>query len=254
LLTDGEENGEGDYEIEAQTINLMSGIKCEIFVIGLALEGEAELKAKSIASGGFINVKSKSIVDNEIKKVFEPLKIAVLSNSIRNLKQLLSNKNSEVAHDLIINNNIDSTTLTIDEECSEQIRLISEQYIYDLLCEKYGKQNVKWLNEKTESNKPYDLEVLIGANEISYIEVKGTVKEKPTFYLTAPEWNYFLSNRSKYEIYRVFNCDDENKIAFYHIKNLLEDLLSQKVVPYLLKPEILKEERVFLTIINARFR
>ncbi|RRJ89513.1 DUF3883 domain-containing protein [Flavobacterium macacae] len=85
-----------------------------------------------------------------------------------------------------------------------------------------------------------------------FIEVKGTVKEKPTFYLTANEWSYFLKNRDHYEIYRVFNCDDENRIKCYHIENLLENLLNQKVVPYLLTPEILKEERLFLTILNIK--
>jgi len=252
LLTDGEENGDGNFLIAAQNIRLMSGIKCEIFVVGLALDGEAEVKARSISSGGFINIKSSNIVENEVQKVFEPLKVAVLSNSIRNLKQLLSNKNNERANNLVSNNNIEATTLTIDEEYSEQIRLVSEQFIYNLLCQKYGKSRVKWLNEKEESNSPFDIEISNENNQVTFIEVKGTVKEKPTFYLTAQEWNFFLKNRDNYQIYRVFDCDDETRIEFFHIENLLNDLLNRIVVPYLLKPEILKEERVFLTIKNGR--
>lgn len=253
LLTDGEENGDGDYLIAAANIKSMKGIKCEIFVVGLALDDVAESKAKSISSGGFINIKSRNIIQNDVQKVFEPLKIAVLSNSIRNLKQLLSNKNNERANNLVATNNIEATTLTIDEEYSEQIRLISEQFIHNLLCENYGKQKVRWLNENVESNCPFDFEILDdNGKTIKFIEVKGTIKDKPTFYLTATEWSHFLKNRDSYELYRVSNCDDENKIEFFHIENLIENLINQKVVPYLLKPEILKEERVFLTIINGR--
>lgn len=253
LLTDGEENGDGDYLIAAANIKSMKGIKCEIFVVGLALDDVAESKAKSISSGGFINIKSRNIIQNDVQKVFEPLKIAVLSNSIRNLKQLLSNKNNERANNLVATNNIEATTLTIDEEYSEQIRLISEQFIHNLLCENYGKQKVRWLNENVESNCPFDFEILDdNGKTIKFIEVKGTIKDKPTFYLTATEWSHFLKNRDSYELYRVSNCDDENKIEFFHIENLIENLINQKVVPYLLKPEILKEERVFLTIINGK--
>lgn len=251
LLTDGEENGGGDYLIAAKNIKIMSGIECKIFVVGLALEGEAELKAQSISSGGYINIKSRNIIQKEVKKVFEPLKIAVLSDSIKNLKQMLSNQD-EKARELISNKNIDSTTLTIDEEYSEQIRLVSENFVYNLLCEKYGEDKVKWLNQEVEAYNPYDFEILDNNNQPRFIEVKGTVKEKPTFYLTVNEWDYFLNNRDKFEIYRVFNCDDENKIGYFHIENLLENLIAQKVVPYLLSPEILKEERVFLTIKNGR--
>ncbi|MBP7469495.1 MAG: DUF3883 domain-containing protein [Flavobacterium sp.] len=253
LLTDGEENGDGDYLIAAANIKSMKGIKCEIFVVGLALDDVAESKTKSISSGGFINIKSRNIIQNDVQKVFEPLKIAVLSNSIRNLKQLLSNKNNERANNLVATNNIEATTLTIDEEYSEQIRLISEQFIHNLLCENYGKPKVRWLNENVESNCPFDFEILDdNGKTIKFIEVKGTIKDKPTFYLTATEWSHFLKNRDSYELYRVSNCDDENKIEFFHIENLIENLINQKVVPYLLKPEILKEERVFLTIINGR--
>ena len=252
LLTDGEENGDGNYLIAVQNIKIMSGIKCEIFVVGLALEGDIESKAKSISSGGFINIKSKDIIQNEIQKVFEPLKVAVLTNSIKNLKQILAEKNNERAKNLIANNDIESTTLTIDEEYSDQIRMISEQFIFSKLKEKYGSQRVKWLNEKEESNSPFDFEILDNTNQIIFIEVKGTINGKPTFYLTANEWNHFLENRDRYEIYRVFNCDDESKINFIHIADVLDDLLSQRIVPYLLKSEILKEERVFLTLKNGR--
>lgn len=253
LLTDGEENGGGDYLIAAKNIKNMSGIECKIFVVGLALEGEPEQKAQSIASGGYINIKSKNIIQNEVRKVFEPLKIAVLSDSIKNLKQMLSNQNERIKEEIITNKTVESTTLTIDEEYSEQIRLVSENFIYNLLCEKYGISKVNWVNQQTESYNPYDFEILDNNNQtIKFIEVKGTVKEKPTFYLTVNEWEHFTKNINSFQIYRVFNCDDEKTIGYFQIENLLESLLELKVVPYLLSSEILKEGRVFLTLRNGR--
>lgn len=248
LLTDGEENGGGNYLIAAKNINSMPGISCKIFIIGLALEETIEQDTKSIATGGFINIKSKDVIEKDIKKIFEPLRIAVLTNAIANLNLIINKEREQRATQLISSSELDSTTLTIDEEYSEQIRLISESYIYNILCEKYGKSSVKWLNQVSESNYPYDFQILDSANK--FIEVKGTIHEKPTFYLTANEWNFFLENREHYEVYRVTNCHDDKQIEYLHIPNLLSSLLSKEIVPYLLAPEILKEERVHLTITN----
>lgn len=248
LLTDGEENGDGNYLIAAKNINSMLGISCKIFVIGLALEGTIEQNIKSIATGGFVNIKSKDVIEKDIKKIFEPLKIAVLTNAIANLNLIIKKERELRVTKLISSSELDSTTLTIDEEYSEHIRLISESYIYNILCEKYGKSFVKWLNQVSESNYPYDFQIL--GSDSKYIEVKGTIREKPTFYLTANEWNFFLENKDHYEIYRVTNCHDDKQITYFHISNLLSSLLSKEIVPYLLAPEILKEERVHLTIKN----
>jgi hypothetical protein len=83
---------------------------------------------------------------------------------------------------------------------------------------------------------------------IQLIECKGTSKDKPTFYLTADEWTHFLTNKEIYQVYRVFNVDSEMNAVC--IDNLLSSILNGQVVPYLLKVEILKEGRVFLTLIN----
>jgi uncharacterized protein with von Willebrand factor type A (vWA) domain len=87
LLTDGEENGGGDYVSKAKKIETLTGIKCKIFVIGLALTEKSIKAAKEIASGGFYNIKSKSFKRNEIKKVMAPIKIAVLKDSVQNISQ-----------------------------------------------------------------------------------------------------------------------------------------------------------------------
>jgi hypothetical protein len=306
LLTDGEENGGGDYVSTAKKIETLAGIKCKIFIIGLALTEKSVEAAKEIASGGFYNIKSKSFKRNEIKQVMAPIKTAVLRDSVQNIAQskivnhqspknevtenVVKDRIKEVAietqkattnslnnlenkikeyvslgeglldefsslreniriNSLIESNSIDSTTLTIDDEYSESIRQRSETFLYKILCEKYGSDKVNWLNKEKESYKPYDFELLDEKDNVyQYVECKGTAGTKPTFYMTDKEWGFFIKNSSFYQVYRIFNLD--SNCNYFWIENLLNYLMTGKVVPYLTKPEILKENRVFLTLID----
>lgn len=303
LLTDGEENGGGDY---IQTVNQLGEIECKLFIIGIAQGIEAEEKTRKIATGGYLNITSKSFQINEIEKILSPLKIAVLQSSVDNISKVsmneplksanrpetiqnIQNKIEELkkengsfkfsAFDILENKvknhilesqeilteilslkeslriktlldtGIDATTLTIDTDYSERIKQKSEFFLFDFLCKKHGSLNVNWLNEHKESFESHDFEILDEKGKIIYlIECVGTPKNKLTFYLTSKEWNCFLANTDKYQIYRVFNV--ANEMSTFCLENLLNSLLEGNVVPYLLAPEILKEERVFLTIKN----
>ncbi|MBN1181722.1 MAG: DUF3883 domain-containing protein [Bacteroidales bacterium] len=307
LLTDGEENGGGDYREAAKKTEQLKGIPCKIFIIGLAQDEESETKSRSLATGGYYNIKSKSFTADEVKKVLAPLKTAVIQNTIQNIQTVTSNFQShpkiepqkviqtvekkietikqeskqatalqldELESKIIeqilnsqkllselsslkelfrvsalLETGIDSTTLTIDNEYSESIRQRSESFLYKFLCNKHSATKVRWLNEKAESFSHHDFELLDdNGKTIQLIECKGTAIDKPTFYLTADEWNYFLTNKEVYQLYRVFNVDGEMNAVC--IDNLLTSILNGRVVPYLLKPEILKEGRVFLTLTN----
>ncbi|MGK4568578.1 protein NO VEIN domain-containing protein [Flavobacterium sp. 3HN19-14] len=259
LLTDGEENGNGNYIETIRNIGRFDDIDCKIFIVGLAQDESAEKKARAIATGGYLNIKSKIIESNEVQKVLEPLKIAVLKDTIDNLRKVKdaipatatrSNSNSHRVEELL-NTGLTSTTLTIDDEYSEELRFKSEKFVYELLCKKFNSENVVWLNKDGESGESHDFEILDEGHEILLvIECKGTSKEKPTFYLTPKEWKYFLGMRSKYQVYRVFNVDSTMNALC--IDNLLDSILNGQVVPYLLTPEILHEERIFLTLLTGR--
>ncbi len=245
LLTDGEENGGGNYLEASKEVEKLPGITCKIFIVGLAQDKSAEEKSYSIANGGYFNIKTKSFANNEVQKIIEPLKIAVLQDTIQNLKTE-NTKTLEKVNELVALN-IDSTTLTIDEDYSEDIRIKSETFLYNMLCEKHGREFVKWLNQVGESYSSHDFEIKDKFGKtILIIECKGTSKNKCTFYLTSKEWTHFLKNKINYQLYRIFNVDGE--MTAYQIENLLEAILSEKVVPYLTKPEILKDNRVFLTL------
>lgn len=315
LLTDGEENGKGDYKLAAKQALELQGIPCKIFIIGIDQDEISENKSKEIATGGYYNIKSKSFTNDEVKKVLAPLKTIVLQNTIQNIKTVVSNPQpaqqqqiqpkpqpqiqpqkivqtvenkieaikqeskkatasqldeletkikEQISNtqklllelsslkellrvDALLEAGIDSTTLTIDNEYSESVRQRSESFLYKLLCEKHGAAQVKWLNQTAESFAHHDFELLDeNGKVIQLIECKGTSKDKPTFYLTANEWTHFLTNKEIYQIYRVFNVDGE--MYAHCIDNLHTSLMNEEVVPYLLKVEILKEGRVFLTL------
>lgn len=303
LLTDGEENGGGDYISTSKKIESLDGIKCKIFIIGLALTEKSEKAAKEIANGGYFNIKTKTFKSDSLKQVIAPIKTAVLNDTIENIEQFkktnqsitdteskentVKDKIREVANEVkkatntnldnledkikkyistgeelleefteikesiksLDNTIIDATTLTIDEDYSEDIRLRSESYLYKILCGQHGVERVNWLNKEGEKYKPYDFELLDEQNNIlQFIECKGTIGNKPTFYLTAKEWAFFIKNSNFYQVHRVFNL--ENDPNYFCIENLLDSLMTEKVVPYLTKPEILKENRVFLTLLK----
>lgn len=261
LLTDGEENGGGNYIEAAIKAEQMDGIPCKIFIIGVALNEDAEKKSKTIANGGYYNIKSKSFIDDELRSILAPLKFAVLKDSIQNLQRTL-----EIGTDSLNINSlpkinpmdkcqteerreIDFTTLTNDIEYNQEIGLKSEFFLYKYLCERYGNKNIIWLNQQAESYKDHDFELLDENGELSrIIECKGTIGRKPTFYLTVEEWNCFLANKDIYQIYRIFNVDGEANV--FSIENLFDSLFTGKVVPYLLNPEVLKERRIYLTILS----
>lgn len=252
LLTDGEENGGGDYIEAAKKARELEGIPCKIFIVGLAQDEQSEIKSRSIADGGYYNIKSKSFTAGEVQHVLAPIKAAILKDTIQNIQTVVSNQSSVKRQeqsniDIQNDTDIDATTLTIDTEYSESIRLKSELYLYKLLCQKYGTDNVNWLNEFSESFSNHDFELLDNDGFVTtIIECKGTAQNKPTFYLTAAEWSHFLENKDKYQVYRIFNVESDMKAVC--IVNLLNSILSGRVVPYVTKPSILKENRVFLTL------
>jgi hypothetical protein len=307
LVTDGEENGGGDYIEASKKAMQLKGIPCKTFIIGIAQDEQSEKKSIAIATGGYFNIKTNAISTTELQKVLTPLKKAVLQNTIQNIQKatnyinqqpiIQQNKTVEIVKEKIeilksekvkettnqltdfedklkqqilnseklltelasikdtfrlnslLETEIDATTLTIDSDYSESIRKTSETFLYRFLCDKFGSEKVKWLNQIAESYSNHDFEIVDDKGNIrSLIECKGTLKDKPTFYLTSNEWKFFTENKDTYQIYRVFNVQGEMYTVC--IENLLNALLYRQIVPYLLKPEILKEERVFLTLIT----
>jgi hypothetical protein len=104
------------------------------------------------------------------------------------------------------------------------------------------------MNENGESGNSYDFKVLDSIdNTIEYyIECKGTIGKEKIFYMTKNEWSLFLKNNSKYQLYFITDALQNPKII--KINNLMNWILTEKVVPYTLRNRKQKAERIIFTI------
>jgi hypothetical protein len=203
----------------------------------------------------------------QITKVAEPeAKVVTIKDKVEpKMTEDVLNQNSSPQLDLIVEqikeirkelselkkDKVEIPDIIEDTEHNEKIRKASEEYLFEVLKKKYP-DRVKWLNENGESNSDHDFEILDLDGTIEYyIDCKGTVKNKPTFYLTKNEWRLFLNHTKNYQIYFVKNSFGKPNHVF--IDNLLDWLLKMKIVPYLKELDVIKEERVFLTLNETTF-
>jgi hypothetical protein len=91
----------------------------------------------------------------------------------------------------------------------------SEAYVNKALREMQHFSKIDWVNEKSETGKPYDF--IVTENGIQkFLEVKGTPSEsKNLIYLSAPEWNLMSEHKENYSFYRVYKAGTAN--AFFQV-------------------------------------
>jgi|GEM_PF-1194487 len=163
--------------------------------------------------------------------------VRLLLSEIKSIKKKVKKLNKEKSIDFEEN-----------PELNERIRKASEEFLNELLIKKYG-ERVKWLNKDGESYADHDFEILDldGSIEL-YIECKGTSQNDLQFYMTKNEWRLFLNHTKNYQIY--FIKYSLNKPTPIFIDNLLDWFLKGKIVPYQKEKQVLKEDRVVLTILD----
>ena len=96
FVTDGEENGGGNYVDALKKVELLNGIPCKIFIVGLAQDEQSESKIKEIASGGYYNIKSKTFSLKDVQRELGPLKLAVLRNTLENVEMVTRNSQPRI--------------------------------------------------------------------------------------------------------------------------------------------------------------
>ena len=237
LITDGDENGEGDY---TKTVKYIGSCACEVHIIGLDLNLPLKKKAILAASstgGTFTDV------EIPVGASFNSVVVSA-TQSLLQLKQALSKFVSGNKSDVVITETED------DAQLNEQIRSASEGALFRHLRIKHG-DRVHWLNDPVEKGDDHDFEILeFGSDEPAiYIECKGTPGNKPTFYLTANEWRLALKHGSKYELYFIQNCFDQPK--FTQFINLMTSLESGNLLPYSLEEEHLQAKRIAITVAST---
>lgn len=201
---------------------------------------ELEDESKIIDQG---NEVSNDVIVERLEQNTTAIKLISkqLDNLSEELKDLKNNKASE--------NEDEEPIVTENAELNERVRLASESFLFDKLKQKFG-ERIKWLNEKGESGKSHDFEVLdVLDDTIEYfIECKGSMYSDKIFYLTKHEWHFFLENTKNYQLFFVSNALVSPELT--KIDNFKDWLMKGKVVPYASKNIRLKAERIQFAIIE----
>jgi len=183
LLTDGQENCDGNYISEVEQAK-KDGINCQIHIIGFGLDAEAEeqaVKISTLSNGSFSAIADTS--ENEYNQTS-------VKENLSNFYDSIKKQDNENLKDLEENT-----------ELNERIEKASEEHLFKILRMKYPNR-VFWLNENGESNTNHDFEILNEDGSIEYyIECKGSQNNSSTFYLTKVEWRLFLNHAKNYQVF-----------------------------------------------------
>ena len=93
-------------------------------------------------------------------------------------------------------------------------------------------EDVKWLNEEQETGAPYDIQLTTLTNttdgrvtKVRYIEVKATMSDSKMYFETsARELKFACDQGDKYDLYRVFNVGNEDRIKLIKLQNVARGL------------------------------
>lgn len=139
--------------------------------------------------------------------------------------------------------------ITENAELNERIRIASESYLNSILKDKFGSR-LNWLNATIESGQNHDFEVIdtLDSSIEYYIECKASMHSDKVFYMTKNEWQFFVENKSKYQVYFISNTLSNPQLT--KIDNLMEHIINGQVVPFSTKNIRLKAERIVFTILK----
>jgi hypothetical protein len=84
--------------------------------------------------------------------------------------------------------------------------------------------NFKWCNKENEQGTPYDFEISYRRdNQVvkTFIEVKTTLTDdKDVFEISSQQIQFAQTHRENFQIYRVFNAGDQERVRLVRIDNL----------------------------------
>lgn len=174
-----------------------------------------------------------------------------LHDDAKNLQNEIERLKNELQQ-FVATSGIASSNPTIENnQYFEEIKQKSERFVYDMLKDKYGPDNVTWNNSESESFMAYDFLVKTLDGVSKYIECKGTPNDKQTFYMTRMEWFFYQENKGTdalYEIYRVNNVENNPTVTI--IDDLDRWIKEKKIAPLLTATETIEGNKVFMTILN----
>jgi len=118
--------------------------------------------------------------------------------------------------------------------------ILGEQWVNEYLRSKYSTNyEITWLNEFVEQGRPYDFILKnLETQSTNYIEVKSTLSSyRQLIPITYNEIQYCCSlerTNEHFQIYRVYNTGQLNKVKLTIVENLEEKLRKHQLELFLL--------------------
>lgn len=137
LITDGQETDGGDYKKTAEDALKQLGITCNIFIVGISQDQDAEKKSQALASmtgGTYINLKAKHYESSSLQTALRPIYFGAVNASLQsvvnvpkpNVNQTVV-KTETVQVQKVIDNVIPSEYEILAKNNASAINLISKQ-------------------------------------------------------------------------------------------------------------------------------
>lgn len=137
-----------------------------------------------------------------------------------------------------------------DSELADKIEIKSQQFLNAHLQKKYPGR-VKWMNENGDAQKGYDFLVedndFVNDSHEYVIACKGILDDSKTFFMRQREWEACVKNARNYQIYVISKMNTAEP-SLTIIDNLMDAIVSGKVVPCATANTKLKAGHVVLTI------
>lgn len=249
------------YPDKQQLIAILPGLKTKYDSIMMNIVWNAEDRklmqsVRKRISKQMLDQLGNASIEEVIQKIENVDKLQAenkkLQDNALNLQSEIERLKNELQQFLATSGIASSNPTVEDNLYFEEIRQKSELYVYGILKEKYGSDNVVWNNSESESYLPYDFIVKMPTGINKYIECKGTPKGKQTFYMTQSEWFFYQEQKkteSLYEIYRVNNVESTPCLTI--IDNLDKWIESKSIAPLLTSTETIEGGKVFMTILKS---
>ena len=125
---------------------------------------------------------------------------------------------------------INSNVETLSTDTDELTDYRGEQLVYLLLKRQYPNDEIKWMNEKEESGKPFDIYRKLSNGLEEFIEVKTTKNiTQQSFFVSIAELKFFLTYPTNSSIYRVYYADPVESSTITKINRIEENLQQRRL-------------------------
>lgn len=242
LITDGQENGGGDYLQTIKDAKKDYGIPFSVFIVGINQSFSAANKCITLAKdtkGNYLNLKSKDYEHSEVSSALSNFKTSILANSVNNLTKTDKNRDVQETSDddernneelrssdikEIVNNNAQAINV-ISKQLSIISAEINQMRSYDRQLEDEDIFEDRKLNEDVRVNSEtfvYDELTKMYQDRVVWFNKDGESHSSCDFHIVNPDESieyYIECKASKNKTYQFLMTDNEWDVFLKNTRN-----------------------------------